>query len=148
MASQFPILLVDDDTAISDILTRAAERAFPEANFIHVSSFNQAAAYLEGLEGKGPRLVLLDIDLQTGLSGFDFLSLLRQHPQGKLVPVIVLSSSQEESKAKEAYQRGANAYTPKPFSYPDWKSYVQQLRSYWFGTVTIPTFWFDNDTTQ
>lgn len=146
MTAQFPILLVDDDPDIADILNRAARTAFAEAQFVHVRSFGEAAAYLEGLRGRGPRLVLLDIDLQTELSGLDFLSLMRGHDQGRLVPVVVFSASTR--LADQALSRGANAFARKPSSYAAWKAYVEQLRHYWFETVTTPNLWFDNESDQ
>jgi CheY-like chemotaxis protein len=97
------------------------------------------------LQGRGPRLVLLDINLQTELNGFDFLTLMRGHPQGRLVPVIMISASQGQDKIEEAYRRGANAVTVKPFTYQEWKSYTSQLRTYWFETVTTPKLWFENE---
>jgi DNA-binding response OmpR family regulator len=143
MAIVFPILLVDDDPNIADILNRAAKSRFAEAEFIHVHSFVEAASYLEGLQGRGPRLVIVDLDLQSDLTGLDFITLMRGHPQGRLVPTIVLSASQDQVKAMETYIRGANSFTTKPFSYEDWKTYVSELRAYWFETVTTPTLWFD-----
>lgn len=144
MPTKYLILLVDDEQSIADILNRAAASVFPEAEFLHVSSFTQAAAYLNGLAGKGPRLVLLDVNLQSDLNGFDFLALLRQHPQGRLVPVIMLSASRDEQIAQKAYEQSANAFTSKPFSYQDWKNYVQQLRNFWFQTATIPKLYFED----
>ncbi|GAB4029965.1 response regulator [Spirosoma gilvum] len=142
MPGSFPILLVDDDVAIADILTRVAERVFPEAIIVHARNFTEAVTCLANVDKEVFRLVLLDIDLQTDSTGFDFLSLLREKPFGQLVPVIVLSTSIQESKARESYLRGANAFTNKPFTYGDWKRYVEQLRSYWYETVTIPQIRF------
>ncbi|UHG94645.1 response regulator [Spirosoma oryzicola] len=142
MAVKHLILLIDDEQEIADVLNRAASSVFPEAEFMHVTSFAEAVSYLTGLAGRGPRLILLDRDLQSGLDGLDFLALLRQHPQGRLVPVIMLSASRNEQVAQKAYEQGANAFTTKPFSYADWKAYVQQLRAYWFQTATIPRLHF------
>lgn len=142
MFVSFPILLVDDDAAIADILKRVAERVFPEATIAHARNYSEAAAFLANVDKEVFRLVLLDIDLKTDSTGFDFLSLLREQPFGQLVPVIVLSASLEETKAREPYLRGANAFTNKPFTYAAWKTYVEQLRSYWYETVTIPQIRF------
>ncbi|GAB4018844.1 response regulator [Spirosoma koreense] len=145
MTLPFPLLLVDDDPVISDIFRRAISLGFPEAELAVVNSFTEAAAYLEGLFGRGPRLVLLDIDLRSELSGLDFLSLLRGHPQGRLLPVVILSAGQDQTVKAEAYGRGASAFTLKPFSYSDWKAYAEQLRAYWYETATTPKLWFDGE---
>ncbi|WP_020600309.1 response regulator [Spirosoma panaciterrae] len=145
MAVVFPLLLVDDDPTIADIFRRAIGNAFPEADLKVVDSFSEAAAYLEGLFGRGPRLVLLDIDLRSELSGIDFLTLLREHPQGRLLPVVILSAGEDQTIKEEAYDRGASAFTVKPFSYQAWKSYAEQLRAYWYGTATTPKLWFERE---
>ncbi|MBN8826693.1 MULTISPECIES: response regulator [unclassified Spirosoma] len=141
MPAKLPILLVDDDPQLVEILNRAASQVFPLAHFIQISSFAEAATYLDALKEHGPRLVLLDIDLKDKQSGFDFLSLLREHPQGKMVPVVMLSVESDEQIAEEAYTFGANAFTQKPDTYADWKKYVKLLKLYWFETVTIPKIW-------
>lgn len=147
MPATFPILLVDDDPDVADLLNRVATIDFPEAVFLHVKSFTEAASYLDNLEGRGPRMVLLDINLQTGLTGLDFLTLIREHSQGRLVPVVVLSSSQLETDIQGALSRGANLFTQKPFTYAEWRHYVRNLRLYWFETVTTPNprFTKEND---
>lgn len=133
----FPILLVDDDPLIGDILERAAETSFREASFIHVNSFERAKAYIDGLQEKAPKLVLLDIDLKDKVDGLDFLALLRVHPKGRLVPVVVLSGNTTRQLIERAYSFGAASFTIKPFSYADWKAYLVSLRNYWFQTVTL-----------
>lgn len=137
MSSQFPILLVDDDPAIADILMKAAKSSFAEASFIHVSTFEDAKRYIEELEGRGPKIVLLDIDLQDKVDGLDFLALLRAHPKGRILPVVVLSASKTAQLVERAYTFGASSFTVKPFSYADWKLYLSNLKSYWYETVTL-----------
>ncbi|QDK81583.1 response regulator [Spirosoma sp. KCTC 42546] len=142
MPTTFTILLVDDDPEIADILTRVSIKSFPEARFIHVRHFADAVKYLDNLNGLGPNVVLLDIHLQTEPSGFEFLTLMRNHPIGCLVPIIILTATSTKTLALEAYNRGATAFTVKPFTYHDWKTYVDQLRLYWFETATIPRLYF------
>ncbi|WP_080239611.1 response regulator [Spirosoma rigui] len=133
----FPILLVDDDPLIADVLSRASQTSFPEASFISVTNFQDAKTYIDDLEGKGPKIVLLDIDLQDKVDGLDFLALLRTHPKGRLLPVVMLSASKTERQVERAYAFGASAFTVKPFSYADWKVYLGHLRVYWYETVTL-----------
>ncbi|GAB3052320.1 response regulator [Spirosoma pulveris] len=142
MSAKFTILLVDDDPDVATILTRVSSQSFPEARYIHVTEFKQAQNYLNDLDGLGPNLVLLDINLQTQPSGFEFLSLMRKHPVGCFVPIVILTATSKQTVAQEAYVRGANSFTVKPFSYADWKTYVSQLRTYWFETVSIPKLYF------
>jgi CheY-like chemotaxis protein len=138
--TQFPILLVDDDAQIADVLVRAAQSSFPEASFIYVASFEEAKAYIDDLEGRGPKIVLLDIDLKGSVDGLDFLAMLRAHPKGRLLPVVMLSGSKTPKQVERSYAFGASAFTVKPYSYSDWKMYLQNLRTYWFETVTLLDF--------
>ncbi|QIP14459.1 response regulator [Spirosoma aureum] len=145
MAYHFPILVVDDDPAIAEILQRAAKTNFPEASFTPVRSFGDATSYLENLEGKGPKLILLDINLESDGEGLGFLSLLRCHPQGRFVPTIMLSASESPHQIREAYELGATSFTSKPYSYTEWKDYLSRLRIYWYETVSLPGIWFEKD---
>ncbi|GAB4049061.1 response regulator [Spirosoma litoris] len=138
---RFPILLVEDDLAIIDIIQRATRACFPEADIIAISTFEEAVVYLYNLEGKGPRLLLLDVFLDGGQTGLDFLQLLKAHPLGKLLPAIVLSQSARH--VKDAYQLGAAAYFTKPFSFQDWKQYMLDLRLFWYETATLPQTYFE-----
>ncbi|SOD88177.1 response regulator [Spirosoma fluviale] len=141
-SSPFSILLVDDDPFVAEVLTRSARQNFPEASIQVKTSYAEAQAYVESLEGKGPKLILLDIDLQTGPDGFAFLYYLRNHPQGRLLPVVMLSYHDETENVEKAFSMGASLFTRKPSVYSAWQAYVQQLRHYWFETITVPTVWF------
>ena len=144
MNAKFSILLVDDDPHLLDILCRAASRSFPEAIFSQIHSSTQAQAYLNQLDGYGPKLILLDIDLKQTETGLDFLVFLGAHPEGRLLPVIMLTvSSLGEDKAK-AYSLGATSFTLKPFDFDGWVKYLAILRLYWFETVTLPGIRFGN----
>ncbi|GAB3942048.1 response regulator [Spirosoma harenae] len=139
----FPILLVEDDLAIIEVLQRAAKTCFPEADILSITSFDEAVVYLYNLEGKGPRLILLDVFLPGQRTGLDFLRLFKAHPLGKLLPAIVLSQSENFRHVKEAYQLGAASYFVKPFSFQEWKQLLSDLRFYWYETATLPQTYFE-----
>ncbi|GAB3946151.1 response regulator [Spirosoma harenae] len=141
---RFPILLVEDDLATIDVLKRTAKTCFPEAEILAITTFEEAVVYLYNLEGRGPRLIILDVFLPGDRTGLDFLHLLKAHPLGKLLPAIVLSQRNDAKHAKEAYQSGAAAYYVKPFSYAEWKQFMIDLRLYWFQTATLPQTYFEN----
>ncbi|WP_246224724.1 response regulator [Spirosoma terrae] len=137
MKQRFPILLVDDDPLLVDVLRKAGETCFSEAVFTQIASFEDAKTYIDDLEGRGPRLILLDIDLQDKVDGLDFLALLRAHPKGRLIPAVILSANKTQKLVERAYFYGASSFTTKPFSYADWKTYLTNLRAYWYETVTL-----------
>ncbi|GAB4039931.1 hypothetical protein GCM10028809_62660 [Spirosoma gilvum] len=135
--------MVEDDLAIIDVLQRAARICFPEANIIAITTFEEAIVYLYSLEGKGPRLLLLDVFLPGQRTGLDFLKLLKAHPLGNRLPAIVLSQSEYPKHVKEAYQLGAASYFIKPFSFQDWKRFMINLRLFWYETATLPQTYFE-----
>ncbi|GAB4025458.1 response regulator [Spirosoma koreense] len=138
MSVPFLILVVDDDPDLIDVLSRTAKHSFPEAHFIQVHSSLEAKDYFDKLEGYGPKLILLDLALQEKTTGLDFLTYLRANSQTRSIPVIILTVSQRDSDIQEAYAFGVSSFTQKPFSTDDWMMYWQNLRLYWFNTVTLP----------
>lgn len=138
----FPILLIDDDPSLAEVLTRAARSHFPEASFHQVYSAGEAKRYVEQLKGYGPKLILLDINLKEMITGFNLLAYLHAHPQARLVPVLMLTVSQLSTDIKLAYETGASSFTVKPFSYEDWQTYLVNLRQYWYKTVSLPSIQF------
>ncbi|MBC3789152.1 response regulator [Spirosoma utsteinense] len=143
--SQFLILLVDDDTELLQIVSSAAEHSFPEASFLQITSASKAEEYINELDGKGPKLILLDINLKADPDGFAFLDFLAAHPVACSIPVVMLTVSELLDDIKHAYLSGANAFTTKPFSYEEWKEYLGNLRTYWFKTITLAPIRFRKD---
>lgn len=135
-------MLVDDDALLLGILSRAAQVSFPEASFIQVHTSSEATTYIQSLEGHGPKLVLLDIDLGGKRSGFDFLTFLRMHTEARFLPIVILTVDDLPSTIGNAYNVGASSFTVKPTSFEGWKTYLATLQLYWFSTVTIPPIRF------
>lgn len=132
------ILLVEDDP--NDILL--TQRAFRKANLANaslqiVSDGDSAVFYLSG-EGKYsdrdryplPVLILLDLKLPRR-SGHEILAWLRQQPEIKRLPVIMLTSSKENMDINQAYDLGANSYLVKPVGLAALVEVVQTLNLYW-----------------
>ncbi|WP_162385530.1 response regulator [Spirosoma endbachense] len=138
----FPILVIDDDPLLTDVVVRSAKKGFPEATFTHMLTATEAISYIKNLNGQGPKLIILDLNLSDTLSGFDFLTFLQGHSQARLVPVIVLTVSQASEDIEEAYQLGGTSFTNKPFSSQEWIIYFDVLRNYWYKTAKMPDIVF------
>lgn len=131
------ILLVEDN-ADHEMLTIRALRKNQIANEIHVARDGQEA--LDFLYAKGqysnraasqlPSLVLLDLKLPK-IDGLEVLSEMRKVETTKLVPVVVLTSSDEETDIVRSYQLGANSYVRKPVDFPQFMEATRQLGLYW-----------------
>lgn len=133
-SDHYAILLVEDDH--NDVLL--IKRAFQKVNIanpiIVVHDGEQAISYLAGREPYVdralPMLVLLDLKLPRK-SGHEVLEWLRQQPNLKRLPVVVLTASSESSDVNRAYDLGANSYLVKPVTFDALVEMVKTLNLYW-----------------
>jgi CheY-like chemotaxis protein len=77
-----------------------------------------------------PALVLLDLKLPK-VDGLEVLRRIREHPDTKLVPVVILTSSREEMDRLQGYSNGANSYVRKPIDFAHFVEAVRQVGLYW-----------------
>jgi two-component system response regulator len=77
-----------------------------------------------------PKLTLLDLKLPK-LDGLDVLRRLRAHEGTHLLPIVILSSSNEERDLTECYKSGANSYVRKPVDFNQYEESIRQLGIYW-----------------
>ena len=136
MANQYIVLIEDnpDDVALT-------MRAFRKSN-LHsdVRTFPDGVEALEFLQGYGryvgrdvqdsPEFILLDLKLPR-LSGHDVLAQLRRHDATRLVPVVMLTTSQEKDDLVKSYSLGANSYIRKPVDFSRFTELVQTVGQYW-----------------
>jgi CheY-like chemotaxis protein len=138
------ILLVEDNPQ-DEMLTLRALRRANLANRIDVARDGQQAldyVFREGefADRKGPNLptvILLDISLPR-LSGLEVLERLRADARTALVPVVILTSSDEESDRLKSYKHGCNSFVRKPVDFADFAETVARLGVYWLATNESP----------
>lgn len=133
MNRKMRILLVEDNPDDEE-LTRIA---FAESRLLNevvvVRDGAEALDYLLDPGGEGhplPSLVLLDLKLPK-VDGLEVLRRLRQAPRTRLLPVVVLTTSKEESDLINSYNLGCNSYIRKPVVFTDFIEAVRQLGMYW-----------------
>jgi CheY-like chemotaxis protein len=134
------ILLVEDNPD-DELLTIRALRKSKMLNEIIVAHDGaEALAYLFGEKDSRqpmPELVLLDLRLPK-VDGLEVLRQLRQHPRTKLLPVVVLTTSDEERDVLQSYDLGANSYIRKPVDFAQFMHAIQQLELYWLVLNVSP----------
>jgi CheY-like chemotaxis protein len=128
-----PILLIEDNPMDIDLTRRAFSRR-RLANPIEVAQDGEEAMAVidrwESGEQALPALVLLDLKLPK-VDGLDVLARIKTHPKFKVITVVVLTTSGEDSDVKRAYQLGANSYIVKPVSFDKFLEVATQIELYW-----------------
>lgn len=79
-----------------------------------------------------PKVILLDLKLPK-ISGLEVLRKLKSDERTKVIPVVVLTTSQEDRDIEECYQLGVNSYIVKPVDFDDFTRSVSDLGAYWVG---------------
>ncbi|MDD5247742.1 MAG: response regulator [Rhodocyclaceae bacterium] len=138
-------LLLVEDNPQDEILTLRALRKTNLANRVDVvRDGQQALDYLfrqgEFAAREGPDLptvVLLDISLPR-INGLDVLERLRADPRTRLLPVVILTSSDEDRDRLKSYENGANSFVRKPLDFGEFAETVARLGVYWLATNQPP----------
>ena len=136
MANLRPILLAEDNP--NDVaLTLTALHSLNLANEIIV--VNDGAQVLDFLHRRNtfssrpataPAVILLDLKMPR-VDGLEALHQIRADPTHRMLPIVILTSSREESDLVKGYQLGANAYVVKPVDFDQFISAISQLGVFW-----------------
>ena len=135
--SGIEILLVEDNPRDVEMTLRAL-RKHNLANNVHVVKDGAEAldfifsrgAYTHKALNDVPKVVLLDLKLPK-VSGLEVLRAIKGDAQARTIPVVVLTSSQEEKDMVESYRLGVNSYIVKPVDFDKFVESVGQLGLYW-----------------
>ena len=134
-----PILLVEDNPVDLDLTLRAFARK-RLANPIQVArDGEEALQFLPRWEAGEPvpTVILLDIKLPK-VSGLEVLRELKSNRFSKGIPVIMLTSSAEDSDVKTAYDLGVNSYIVKPVNFAKFMDVAEQIELYWCVLNKLP----------
>jgi len=131
-----PILLVEDDKRDLELTLIALERSQLANEVVVLRDGAQALDYLlregehAGRPEGNPAVILLDLKLPK-VTGLEVLEKLKATPSLRSVPVVMLTSSQEESDVVRSYQLGVNAYVVKPVAFDRFVSAISELGVFW-----------------
>ena len=139
-----PVLLVDDNADDVLLMQRAFGASSITAPLTLLTDGRAAIDYLSGAGAFGdrathplPALMLLDLKMPR-VSGFDVLAWLRAQPGLKRLPVVVLTTSAQESDITRAYDLGANSYIVKPSGLKQIAEVAQRIDDYWLKVNQKP----------
>jgi DNA-binding response OmpR family regulator len=124
------ILLIEDDPD-HELLTIRALKKSNIANDVRVARDGEEATnLLFGENAITPQVILLDLKLPK-VDGLEVLRQIRAGETTRLLPVVVLTSSDEERDVVRSYQLGVNSYIRKPVNFNDFAEATRQLGMYW-----------------
>jgi two-component system response regulator len=137
MNNEVEILLVEDNPSDAELAMRALKKNNLANNVIRVCDGEEALDYIfarrqfKSRERLNiPKLILLDLKLPK-IDGLEFLKIIKDDPITKLIPVVVLTSSIEESDMIESYRVGVNSYIVKPVDFDKFIDSVRDIGLYW-----------------
>jgi len=133
------ILLVEDNVLDADLIRHAIQKAEAAVNFDVARDGEEALFYLKRWEQGTPTPIVILLDLKLPkLGGLEVLSVLKQHPRYKDLPVVVLTSSSLAEDIQKAYELGANSYILKSIDYDQFSNAVELIHRYWCGLNVHP----------
>ena len=140
------VLLMADDDPADCLLTEKALRKADITCPLYV--VHDGAELMDYLKRRGdysdpaaaprPSLILLDLNMPK-VSGTEFLEQLRDEPALSSIPVVILTTSDDERDIAASYALGANAYLVKPSAFDDMVSVAQVVKAHWLEKVRLPS---------
>jgi CheY-like chemotaxis protein len=138
-------ILIAEDSEDDALLLKRAFRKIGLKNPFHI--LTDGAEVLKYLKGEGqyedrqqypfPSVLFTDVKMPR-VSGFDILQWLREHPECRVIPTIVFSSSDETNDVTKAYELGANAYFVKPSSLGELEEMLRYAYEFWARCAKPP----------
>jgi CheY-like chemotaxis protein len=138
------ILLVEDNPTDAELVLRVLRKSNLANNVVWVKDGEVALDFLfrrgnyAARSSSMPRVVFLDLRLPK-VDGLNVLQQMRDNDHTRTIPVVVLTSSKEESDIAASYQLGANSFVSKPVAFDEFNNTVAELGRYWLLLNRIPT---------
>ena len=134
------ILLIDDNRDHAKILQWAFKKTGRQDEFTYFEDGTRALEYLKGLaveQKEKPDLIFLDLNLPR-LDGREVLRLLKEGETTKMIPVVVVSSSERDEDVRKAYELGASSYVSKSAMLSDVDPMLKTIQASWSKATRQP----------
>ena len=141
---QVEILLVEDSSLDAELMMRAMKGGGLANRLLWVKDGQEALDFLfrhgeyARREDTVPRLVLLDLKMPR-VDGIEVLKAIRAEEKTKRIPVVIMTSSQEERDVARSYDLGVNSYVVKPVDFNALTDLARQAGYYWLAINRTPT---------
>jgi CheY-like chemotaxis protein len=135
------ILLIEDSPDDAEFLQLAFSERAIDCTLDLVSDGDAAIEYLQAHakpdDAHHPDLILLDLNLPC-CDGHEVLAMIKHHAELRLIPVLVLTTSESPTDVRRAYAGHANAYISKPRDFSGVRELVSGIENFWLKSVTLP----------
>lgn len=135
------ILLIEDDHAEARLITEVFEEFKPNINITDVNDGINAMDYLykrgKYKDSKTPSLIILDLNLPKK-DGHEVLKEIKLDKELKCIPVVVLTTSDDDRDILEAYENHVNAYLTKPTDIDEFTKVIRIFEDFWINKATLP----------
>lgn len=143
-AMPITILMADDDADDRQLTREALEdaRLINDIRFVEngeelLDYLRRQGKYAPPVEAPRPGLILLDLNMPRK-DGRTVLKELKQDPDLRTIPVVVLTTSKSDEDIYRSYDLGVNSYIVKPVTFEALVDILQTLEKYWFEIVELP----------
>lgn len=124
------IMLVEDDQVDTMTVRRALKELHVTNPLQHVENGEEALNFLRNPANLQPCLILLDLNMPI-MGGIEFLQIAKKDEALKGIPVVVLTTSEEQEDKVESFQLGVAGYMRKPVDYPNFVEMIRTIDAYW-----------------
>lgn len=135
------ILLVEDSPSDAALTVEALKEGQIPNRLSHVEDGVEAMDFLrqQNKHAKAPRpdLIMLDLNLPRK-DGREVLAEIKNDPDLKIIPVIVLTASRSDKDILESYQLNCNCYITKPVNFNQFVGVFKSIENFWLTVVTLP----------
>lgn len=132
------ILLVEDNPGDVQLTKEAFLEGKIRNNMTVMRDGVEAFEYLKNQQSARPDIILLDLNLPR-MGGLEVLSKIKDDPDLRVIPVVILTTSQDEADVARSYRSHANCYITKPVDFEKFMQVVRSLEDFWLTVVRLPS---------
>lgn len=142
IAQAVTIVMIEDDEGHARLIEKNVRRAGINNEIVPFTHGNAALDYLLGSNRAGlaragePHLILLDLNLPD-MSGIDILQKIKANPHTQRIPVVILTTTDDQQEIDKCYEMGANVYITKPVDYEGFATAIKSLGLF-LSVIQIP----------
>jgi CheY-like chemotaxis protein len=143
MGKEVTIVMIEDDEGHARLIEKNVRRAGVSNAIVPFTNGTEALDYIMGKDRSGEAsrdrslLILLDLNLPD-MTGVDILAKVKTNPHTKRLPVVVLTTTDDEGEIQRCYDLGANVYITKPVDYENFANAIRQLGLF-FAVIQVPS---------